>query len=314
MSENMFITRRAFDVLIEQASIPNPRQLWGALWHEGEVACLFADTNVGKSIYAVQIAEHIAYTEKVVYFDFEMSDKQFQMRYSLDGAPYAFPDNFLRATYSLDYDGGLNLTDVIEHIALAAIDAEARVIIIDNITWICNRCESGDAAGEFMQMLIDIKRRYDLSILVLAHTPKRNIHSPLTQNSLAGSKRLANFMDSIFAIGVDSTTAPCGRYVKQIKMRSCEQVYGDSSVLLGRLEKREALLRIWHDDPCRTAPEASLLGLPEDSNCDKDRLIADILRLKAEGMTQTSIAAELGVSQGQVCKLIKSVTSPRDEQ
>ena len=306
----MFITRRVTDVIAEQIATPNPRQLWGPLWHEGEVACLFADTNVGKSIYAVEIAEHIAYTEKVVYFDFEMSDKQFQMRYSLDGAPYAFPDNFLRATYSLDYDGGLNLTDVIEHIALAAIDAEARVIIIDNITWICNRCESGDAAGEFMQMLIDIKRRYDLSILVLAHTPKRNIHSPLTQNSLAGSKRLANFMDSIFAIGVDSTDRPAGRYIKQIKVRSCETVYGDSSVLLGRLEKRGTVLRIWPDDPERTAPEHRLLQLPDDADADRDRLIDDIRRLTDEGMSQREIAAATGLSQSKVNRLLKAATAP----
>ena len=306
----MFITRRVTDVIAEQIATPNPRQLWGPLWHEGEVACLFADTNVGKSIYAVEIAEHIAYTEKVVYFDFEMSDKQFQMRYSLDGALYTFPDNFLRATYSLDYDGGLNLTDVIEHIALAAIDAEARVIIIDNITWICNRCESGDAAGEFMQMLIDIKRRYDLSILVLAHTPKRNIHSPLTQNSLAGSKRLANFMDSIFAIGVDSTDRPAGRYIKQIKVRSCETVYGDSSVLLGRLEKRGTVLRIWPDDPERTAPEHRLLQLPDDADADRDRLIDDIRRLTDEGMSQREIAAATGLSQSKVNRLLKAATAP----
>ena len=42
---------------IEQASkAPMPKDLYKGLWREGELACLFADSNLGKSILAVQIA------------------------------------------------------------------------------------------------------------------------------------------------------------------------------------------------------------------------------------------------------------------
>ena len=61
---------------------PTQKSLWLSLWHEGEVACLFADTNMGKSIYAIQIADHVSQSRPVLYFDFEMSDKQFQLRYT----------------------------------------------------------------------------------------------------------------------------------------------------------------------------------------------------------------------------------------
>ncbi len=61
---------------------PDPAPLWMTLWYEGEVCCLFSDSNLGKSIYATQIAADIAQKQKVLYFDFELSDKQFQLRYT----------------------------------------------------------------------------------------------------------------------------------------------------------------------------------------------------------------------------------------
>ena len=59
----------------------------------------------------------------------------------------------------------------------------------------------------------------------------------LTQNSLAGSKRIANFMDSIFAIGASKKDRPSSRYIKQIKVRSCEMTYGEDNVIEVRLVK-----------------------------------------------------------------------------
>lgn len=50
----------------EAAMRPDPNKLWMSLWYEGEVCCLFADSNLGKSIYAVQIANKIAETQPVL--------------------------------------------------------------------------------------------------------------------------------------------------------------------------------------------------------------------------------------------------------
>lgn len=305
----MFSTKTANRIVEEQIQIPNPKQLWLSLWHEGEVCCLFADSNVGKSVYAVQIAEHIAQTQPVVYFDFEMSDKQFQMRFTdmESGEVHKFPDSFFRATYNLDYNCDMELESIITHIALTAHDKKAKVVIIDNITWICNRCESGDAAGELMQLLIEVKRRHNLSILVLAHTPKRNMHSPLTQNSLAGSKRLANFMDSVMAIGCDCTNRPYGRYIKQIKVRSAEMQYGDESVIVAQLEKHGQILRLWHEDPIVTAIERQLLELPEEDDTAETNQIENILMLKRDGKSVREIAELLALSKTKVHRLLKKI-------
>jgi hypothetical protein len=89
-------------------SKPMPRMLFGSLWFERELCILFADTNLGKSVLAVQIADSItkAYTigpfsnqadecPKVLYVDFELSGKQFQIRYyDPNGAAICFPSSF----------------------------------------------------------------------------------------------------------------------------------------------------------------------------------------------------------------------------
>ena len=55
---------------------------------------MFADSNVGKSILAVQIADRIARTDNVLYLDFELSEKQFQLRYTNEhGELSPFPTN-----------------------------------------------------------------------------------------------------------------------------------------------------------------------------------------------------------------------------
>ena len=78
---------------------PVPKMLFGELWLEGELAVLFGDTGVGKSILATAIAESIARShpvgpfefttkpQKVLYIDFDLSPKQFEMRYSADHEP-----------------------------------------------------------------------------------------------------------------------------------------------------------------------------------------------------------------------------------
>ena len=78
----MFTIKTANRTLKDASLRPNPNPLYHELWYEGEVCCLFSDSNLGKSVYAVQIAEEIAVTQNVLLVDCELSDKQFQMRYS----------------------------------------------------------------------------------------------------------------------------------------------------------------------------------------------------------------------------------------
>ena len=52
--------RTAEQCLEEASRQPAPKMLFDELWFENELCIFFADTNVGKSILAVQIADAIA--------------------------------------------------------------------------------------------------------------------------------------------------------------------------------------------------------------------------------------------------------------
>lgn len=165
---------------------PIPQMLFAELWHEGELCILFADTNVGKSILAVQIGDAIskgrndsvfkvtAPAQKVLYFDFELSPKQFQKRYSQDyKLSYSFADNFIRIEINADYHDSTNFEAVLLNaIEQAIIEQDAKVLIVDNITYL--KTQSAETAKEalpLMNMLNRLKKQYGLSILALAHTP-----------------------------------------------------------------------------------------------------------------------------------------------
>ena len=80
----------ANDWIVDSLNSPDPKTFFHDLIVQYENTVIFAASNVGKSILAIQIAEHIARTEKILYIDLELSSKQFQMRYSDTYGDYAF--------------------------------------------------------------------------------------------------------------------------------------------------------------------------------------------------------------------------------
>lgn len=313
----MFDCRKASDVVVNMSKVGNPAQLWSSLWFEGEVACLFADTNLGKSIYAVQIANAVANTgRRVLYFDFEMSDKQFQLRYTDpdSGLMTAFAPTFKRVTFSREI-AGESLQSIVNGINSLVMRENAKVVIIDNITWLCNETEQGDRAAELMKMLLEMKRKRNLSVLVLAHTPKRDLTMPLDQNSLAGSKRLANFMDSIFAIGTDFTNQPNGRYLKQLKVRSAGNQYGATSVIRYEIARdiNSAMLCFAE---IGYATEDSLLPsgrqykqARREQSLRDDPRFEQIVEMKRNGMSTRQITSQLGLSFSTLSAINKIISA-----
>ncbi|MDX1349751.1 MAG: AAA family ATPase [Putridiphycobacter sp.] len=257
----------------EASKRPMPKELFSSLWFEGEICILFADTNAGKSILAVQIANAISKGEavfdlgekpplkKVVYLDFELSDKQFQIRYSNQlGENYDFSSEFYRSEFDIQ---SLDDNQKLEDIVLADMEKiiklhEVKIIIIDNITYLKAEMEKSKNALPLMKKLKALKEKYQLSILILAHTPKRDLSRPITNNDVAGSKMLINFCDSAFSIGRSSEDASM-RYIKQIKVRNAEEKYGATNVAVCLIEKENCFLHF------------KFLGFDEETNHLKDQ-------------------------------------------
>jgi len=301
-------------------SRPIPRMLFNEFWYEGELCILFADTNLGKSILAVQIGNSIciqlpikgfklaAARQKVLYFDFELSDKQFEYRYSQEYANhYAFDDNFLRVEINPDatIPEKQDFEQYLYHsIDRAIVETGARVLIIDNLTYLKNETERAKDALPLMKHLKSLKSKYGLSILALAHTPKRDMTKPLTRNDLQGSKMLINFCDSAFAIGESSNDKNL-RYLKQIKQRNTQLIYDADNVCICTIDKPDNFLQF----------EFVGLGterqhLKELTENEKSGMETNILEMHRQGKSYREIAAELSTSHMTVKRVIDKCQKP----
>ena len=296
------LTLKSANQTIEDASKrPDPEQLYLELWYEGEVCCLFADSNLGKSIFAVQMADEIALKHKVIYVDCELSDKQFQLRYCNPetNERHIFPDNLVRAEVNPYAIGAENYEDaIIRDIEAAAEKTGTKVIIIDNLTYLFNSSDKSVDAGIFMMKLMALKKKKDLSLLIIAHTPKRDLSSPITQNHLAGSKKLYNFFDSVFAIGMSAKDRNL-RYVKQVKVRAGAFRYDAGNVLVYDIEKTNGFLRFNFREFATEEEHLRHRETPEVNDNE-----ARILELSKQGLSCRKIADQVGLSKSMVNNII----------
>ena len=120
-------------------------------------------------------------------------------------------------------------------------------MFIDNLTFICRDAEKAVTAAELMIRLVRLKKMYDLTMVVIAHTPKRDSGLPLTQNDLAGSSKLMNFFDSGIAIGRSAKSSEL-RYVKQVKVRTGLNKYDGEKVLLFKLKQEQGYTQFIYED------------------------------------------------------------------
>ncbi|MHA6248184.1 AAA family ATPase [Pontibacter sp. CAU 1760] len=317
--EELFLVKPA-SVWSEEARVkPTPRMLLDVFWHEGEVCILFADTNLGKSILAVQIAVSVALgrcvpgfaleatAQQVLYFDFELTDKQFEARYSDNYRDHFFApgvcDNLLRAEINPEADLPPEYPDF-ESYLCASMEREiertgARVLIVDNITYLGTDTEKAKGALPLMKHLQRLKKQYGLSILVLAHTPKRDMAKPLTKNDIQGSKMLSNFCDSSFAIGASAQDAQV-RYLKQVKQRQTEERYGAENVVICQISKPHNFLQF---EFIGLGTEREHLRQPTEG--DREERVRKALELRGQGKSNVAIAAQLGVSEAAVRKWLR---------
>ena len=254
--KTFFLGKTANEWINDASNDPDMFDMFGQLWKYQQLVFLFGETGTGKSILTVQIAEAIAsgkavmpgilnnecVPQVVLLFDFELSKKQFQKRYTRDDKPeeqYVFHENLKRFSINpeyLEYDQRMDEV-IIQEIENQVIQYKAEVVIIDNITYVSGESTHDTAVAiQIMKKLKSLKIRYKLSMLVLAHTPKRNKAMPLTNDDMGGSKNLPNFADSVFAIGTDATD-PTIKYIKQTKVRDGIELYNSDNVIRCAIQK-----------------------------------------------------------------------------
>ena len=357
-----------------------PRALFGDLFREGELAILFADTGIGKSILATQIGDAIARGKSVfsatentevteaetraagsvppederkaetrpvgsvpldgsesairtprsaliplrndaeplpvLYVDFELTRAQFAERYSTgvrNGRYYGrhrFPSKEWFARVTPDWEGPLpegykTITQLFgDSVAnLPYTHPNTKILIIDNLTYLAASTSNATAASRLMKALESLKKEAGLSILVLAHTPKRAFRDTLTVNDLQGSKMLSNFADTIFCIGRDHSDRDV-RYIKQIKSRGAALTHGTDNVITCRLVKQRGFLKFAFQ---RLSDEYEHLTRPAAEISDaRESLITEARRLAATGVSQRAIARRLNLSKTTIVRYLEA--------
>jgi RecA-family ATPase len=300
-----------------ESTTPDPDMLFGNFWHQHELSILFADTNLGKSILAVQLGHEISRgaciepfanntrPASVLYLDFELTAKQFQQRYRESHATHNFAENFYRAEFNTGAQMPpqfKNFNNYMHNAIESAItSAAAQVLIIDNISCLnAGTNESTNQALNLMKHLKTLKNKHQLSILVLAHTPKRNPANPISRNDLQGSRMLMNFADSAFAMG-QSNADPSLRYLKQVKQRNGREIYGPDNICLFQLQKQFGYLHFKF-----TGYAHEQQHLRRYTQTQRDQQKTRIIQLRADGHTQRHIAAKLGIAPSTVNKLLNA--------
>lgn len=314
--KGLFVVKKTSQWIEWAKNMLIPKMLFSEFWYEGEFCIMFADTNVGKSILAMQIAVSVtlgipipgfkleALIQIVLFLDFELSSKQMEIRYSVNYKDhYQFNDNFLRAEIDPDTDVPNGKFEDFLHDSLDKLieETKAKVLIVDNITYLSSETEKAKDALPLMKQLKKLKTKYNLSILALAHTPKRDQHKPITKNDLQGSKMLINFCDSSFAIG-ECEGIKGGRYLKQIKARNTEFIFDSNNVAVCQIAKPNNFLMFQFQ---YYGNEIDLL-MNRDNSFEDKKVLAR--QMKEEGSTIYAIAEKLEVSKSWVSDVTKDIT------
>ena len=298
-------------------SKPPFEPLFDVFWGKGELTFLFGSTGIGKSILAFQIADAISKGAKIQgfdgpqtpmkvgYFDFELSDTQLLKRYSDErGNVYQFSDNFWRFEMNPDLSipKGMNSEDfILSEIEKKIIKHRLEVVVIDNLTALLSDITETKDALEFMRKLKSLRSRHNISMLVIGHTPKRDLNKPLTEDDMSGSKHLMNLCDSAFAIGKSAKESHV-RYVKQIKCRSAEYKYDSENVATFKVVKNGCFLCFEH-----TGYDSEKEHLRDRTDAELSELEMNIIALHQSepNLSFAEIARRLNTNRMRVSRVLK---------
>ena len=302
-------------------SISNKKNLFGDLITVGDLTILFGRSNVGKSFLAFQIAEAIAsgknvldvmsivdnqsttplynlnnetQAQPVIYFDFEATIEKNYNRYKAKGNnyPYAFSENLF-----VSYPDKLSLIDpllFIDAMEAQTIAVGAKVVIIDNLSAISQDNEKSGNAAKLMSKIRDYQRANNLTVIIMAHTPKIFEGQPITENNLAGSANIYNLSDAVFAINTTSQGSHI-RYIKQLKSKYNEKMYESDNVIT--IKFSENLTGFKGFDFLAYNTEEALIKIIEKTQ--KEELQDEIINLVNNFGSYTEIAKELQPKYGR---------------
>ncbi len=320
----LFTETPEFWIKVERLEQYERRQLLGGLWAEGEIAVLAGRSGIGKSIFAVQLANALAGGEpfgpypaaeprRVLYVDLDTGPELFARRYSrsVEGRPvgYEFAEGFMRSVY--EWESGLPPGyEAMEHLIYDSIcetlaDTECRTLIIDSLPQIAAR-GTMSSVNDFVMRLKELRDLSKVSILIVAETTSAGRMPDAVSHDVAGPAVLRSVADSIFTLS-PRRRSPHVRYLKHVKS-SASTAAGGSSVELfeirGRGDQRGTVTVAGPGEPMPADgfPEFHHIGRSSEELRSIRGAITDtemgrhVRTLAAGGLTTGAIALALEIS------------------
>lgn len=219
--------------------ISSAETLWRNLWFENECACIFGDTNIGKTTLAFQIAADVASTGLgVLYFDFE---NMMHQHYTRNWGMFSdIPDTLYPMYFSQDtsFKDMLSTDTILDSIESEFLENNFSVIVIDDISYLC-QMKSTKKASRVLRRFRYWINRYHISILVVAHAMNHRPGTPLTLDHLMGDRQLQYAFDTIISLNrIPRGTLDTGatHYIKQLKSRYTKLIVTAEKVVTMKLK------------------------------------------------------------------------------
>lgn len=299
--------------LREAKKMPPLRVILPDLIYEGDLSIIFGGPNAGKTTLITQLMELIGsgFTiggfesevrkEPVVYLDLEMDARKLAKRYESDNdSVYQFSENIIRVYQNRKFVGKLKAKEKIEQAIDFMRQYDSRILIIDNFSAMGVEHEKSADALELMRTFRQVTTQLNGTVIVAAHTPKRNGNELLQLKDLAGSAVISNFADSVIGIGQDARN-PNRRYLKGFKNRDSEKKYGGPQVMECEIRKADNGL-VYFDQIGISFESHMLVNDQEFEKLDRNN---SVLQLKDEGKSYNDIAEQLDLPLGTVRSIVQ---------
>lgn len=327
--ENRKVTKSdSFKKALQEAKAKGkPKKLFGQLWWQNELVVVFATTNVGKTVLAMQIGNALSKGKntalersdlinecgklKVAYLDWELSAMQIMSRYTDEKENiYDFDKDFIRIEKNYEYK--FKTGDSFEKLLRKDIKSQVEehkpdVLIIDNLSVLRSGTESAKEALPLMHFLNNLKVEYNLSIMVVGHTPKKDLYTSINMNHLQGSAQISNALDGCFAIGKAQGEAN-GRYIIELKQRNAQVKYHSENVIECELEKPSDFLQFKYVGT--NSEQSQLLELSEMA---KIQIEKESIDNHNKGFSQEKIANLIPFGSSWVGNLIRDYEKDPDK-
>lgn len=309
--KNMFDCRTMNEWIEKAKNDPRPKQLFSEMIFERETTILFGGPNSGKSTLAIQLCDawskgitlegfvnQQTEPQDVLYVDFETSESQLfvRMHDQEDDVTKNFSGRFHRCSIK---DATSDFKESIEH---HITKTKCTILVFDNLSYMMDEGEKGKNAIDLIKALKTLREKFNLTIVVLAHTPKIGDESTLSMDHLQGSKMLSNLADSVIGMkrlymDEDKT------YLKQLKVRSSALLYGYENVCLLGKRKVGGMLSFILEMNC---DEMSLIDKTKAESRNID-LTNKVVKMRREGKSMRVIADTMCIDKMKVHRILKSV-------